>query len=138
MSIGKLVGGNEDYYLHTVASGVEDYYVGRGEAPGRWLGVGAGELGLEGRVDAESLAAVLGGRDPVDGVRLVRVRADRVPGFDLTFRAPKSVSLLFALADHDVAAEVREAHDVAVDAALAFLERDACGTRRGTNGVESV
>ena len=115
LSIGKLVGGNEHYYLHTVASGVEDYYVGRGEAPGRWLGVGARDLGLEGRVDAESLAAVLAGHDPVDGVRLVRARSDRVPGFDLTFRAPKSVSLLFALAEHDVAREVRAAHDVAVE-----------------------
>ncbi len=46
--------------------------------------------------------------------------------------------MLFGLAEPDVAREVRAAHDVAVDAALAFLEREACGTRRGTNGVESV
>jgi conjugative relaxase-like TrwC/TraI family protein len=138
LSIGKLSVGNEHYYLHTVAGGVEDYYVGRGEAPGRWVGVGAAELDLEGRVDAEPLAALLAGRDPVDGVRLVRARSDRVPGFDLTFRAPKSVSVLFGLADNDVAREVRTAHDVAVDAALAFLEREACGTRRGTDGVEAV
>ena len=138
LSIGKLRVGNEHYYLHTVAGGVEDYYVGRGEAPGRWVGVEAAELGLDGRVDAEPLAAVLAGRDPGDGVRLVRIRSDRTPGFDLTFRAPKSVSVLFGLADHDVGREVRTAHDVAVDAAFAFLEREACGTRRGTNGVDAV
>jgi conjugative relaxase-like TrwC/TraI family protein len=138
LSIGKLGIGNEHYYLHTVAGGVEDYYLGRGEAPGHWIGTGAEELGLDGRVDAESLAAVLEGRDPVDGVRLVRTRSDRIPGFDLTFRAPKSVSVLFVLAERDVALEVRAAHDAAVDAALAFLERDACGTRRGSNGVEAV
>jgi conjugative relaxase-like TrwC/TraI family protein len=138
LSIGKLRVGNEHCYLHTVAGGVEDYYVGRGEAPGRWLGVEATELGVDGRVDAEPLAAVLAGRDPGDGVRLVRIRSDRTPGFDLTFRAPKSVSVLFGLADHDVAREVRTAHDVAVDAAFGFLEREACGTRRGANGVDAI
>jgi conjugative relaxase-like TrwC/TraI family protein len=138
LSIGKLGAGNEHYYLRTVAGGVEDYYLGRGEAPGRWIGAGAREVGLDGRVDAKPLAAALAGRDPIDGVRLVRTRSDRIPGFDLTFRAPKSVSVLFGLADHDIAREVRAAHDVAVDAGLAFLEREACGARRGTDGVESV
>ena len=33
--------GQESYYLETVANGVEDYYVGHGEAPGRWLGTHA-------------------------------------------------------------------------------------------------
>lgn len=138
LSIGKLGVGNEHYYLNTVAGGVEDYYLGRGEAPGRWIGAGAEELGLDGRVDADALRAVLAGRAPDDGVRLVRTRSDRIPGFDLTFRAPKSVSVLFGLGEQDIAREVRAAHDVAVDAALAFLEREACGTRRGTNGVDSV
>ncbi len=62
LSIGKLGVGNEHYYLHTVAGGVEDYYLGRGEAPGRWIGSGVEEIGLGGRVDAESLATVLAGR----------------------------------------------------------------------------
>ena len=137
LSIGKLGAGNEHYYLRTVAGGVEDYYLGRGEAPGRWIGAGAEELDLSGQVDGERLAAVLGGRDPVDGVRLVRTRSDRVPGFDLTFRAPKSVSVLFGLAEHDIAREVRAAHDVAVDAAVGFLEREACGTRRGHRTVST-
>jgi conjugative relaxase-like TrwC/TraI family protein len=138
LSIGKLGAGNEHYYLSTVAGGVEDYYLGRGEAPGHWIGAGAEDLDLEGEVDGERLAAVLDGRDPLHGVRLVRGRSDRVPGFDLTFRAPKSVSVLFGLAEHDIVREVRAAHDVAVDAALGFLEREACGTRRGTDGVDAV
>jgi hypothetical protein len=40
LSIGKLGRGSEDYYLSVVASGVEDYYLGSGEAPGVWLGAG--------------------------------------------------------------------------------------------------
>ena len=38
LSIGKLAGGGEDYYLEAVAAGLDDYYLGAGEAPGVWLG----------------------------------------------------------------------------------------------------
>jgi len=41
-----------------------------------------------------------------------------VPGFDLTFSAPKSASLLWALGDPGVAAEVSTAHQRSVEAAL--------------------
>ena len=43
MSIGKLSVGAESYYLEEVLDGAEDYYVVPGEAPGRWLGHGAGD-----------------------------------------------------------------------------------------------
>ena len=138
LSIGILRGDGAAYYLRSVASGAEDYYVGRGEAPGRWLGRLANELGLEGRVDGRELGEVLDGRDPASGDRLSRSRHRRVPGFDLTFCAPKSVSVLWALSDHDVARIVRDAHRVAVDAAIGYLERAACWSRRGTNGVIQV
>ena len=55
LSIGKLAPGRADYYLGTVANGVEDYYTGAGEAPGEWVGLSAERLGLSGQVDAESL-----------------------------------------------------------------------------------
>jgi hypothetical protein len=38
-SIGKLAPGGEQYYLQSVAKGLEDYYLGAGEAPGFWLGL---------------------------------------------------------------------------------------------------
>ena len=87
---------------------------------------------------AASLRQVLEGRDPVSGDRLSRSRHRRVPGFDLTFCAPKSVSVLWALSDHDVARAVRDAHGIAVEAALRYLEEQACWSRRGTNGVVQV
>ena len=89
LNIGKLAAGKASYYL-ALASGVEDYYAGHGEPPGRWLGSGADLLGRDGTVTAEDLTAILEGRDPGSGVRLGRAR---MPGFDLTFRAPKTVSL---------------------------------------------
>ena len=111
LSIGKLGAGQQSYYLDAVASGVEDYYGGRGEVAGRWVGAGAETLGLSGVVDGDALRAVLEGRDPGSGVRLGRVRSDHVPGFDLTFRAPKSVSVLFGLGGFEISAQVRDAHD---------------------------
>ena len=139
LNIGKLAGVDSvDYYLSQVASGVEDYDLGKGEAPGVWTGSAAGHLGLHGRVEAQALRQVLGGYDaadePLDGLRSSR----KVPGFDLAFRAPKSVSLLWALGSPDVAVEVRDAHDAAVDAALAYLEEHAGWSRRGAGGHRAV
>jgi conjugative relaxase-like TrwC/TraI family protein len=137
LSIGKLGRGQEGYYLQAVARGVEDYYLGSGEAPGRWIGGGCGGLGLNGRVDAGALTAVLDGRSPADPQRslLALRRPDRLPGYDLTFSAPKGVSLLFALGDLAQMLEVRRAHDAAVAAALGYLEREAGDVRRGKDGV---
>ena len=137
LSIGKLAKGQEGYYLDAVARGVEDYYL-EGEAPGRWLGAGTALLGLAGEVDADALAAVLEGRNPTTDTRLRSSKGGRIPGFDLTFRAPKSVSVVFGLAEADIAAVVAEAHDLAVDAALGYLERHATWTRRGHGGVEQI
>ncbi|MGH7358412.1 MAG: MobF family relaxase, partial [Candidatus Rokuibacteriota bacterium] len=135
VSIGKLGKGQEIYYLDSVAGGADDCYSGEGEAPGRWTGSGSAELGLEGHVEREQLGAVLAARDPRTGATLPRfVRPDRVPGFDVTFSAPKSVSVLWATADEATAARIRTAHERSVDAALAFLEREAAYTRLGTDG----
>src|SRR5918995_5624865 len=135
VTIGKLGKGQEVYYLDSVAGGADDYYSGEGEAPGRWTGSGAAELGLEGQVERKQLGAVLSARDPRTGATLPRVlRRDRVPGFDVTFSAPKSISVVWATADEQTAALIRDAHERSVDAALGFLEREAAYTRLGTDG----
>jgi conjugative relaxase-like TrwC/TraI family protein len=61
-----------------------------------------------------------------------------VAAFDLTFSAPKSVSVLFAIAAEDVSAALLEAHERAVKAAFKYVEREACFTRRGHDGVRRV
>jgi conjugative relaxase-like TrwC/TraI family protein len=102
VSIGKLGKGQETYYLDSVAGGADDYYEGEGEAPGRWSGGGASELGLEGLVERDQLHAVLAGRGPRTGEVMPQfLRKDRVPGFDVTFSAPKSVSVLWATGDKE-------------------------------------
>ena len=54
LSIGKIALGQHRYYEQQVAHGGDDYYSGRGEAPGEWVGAGAEALGLSGRVSARS------------------------------------------------------------------------------------
>lgn len=138
LSIGKLAHGQESYYLDAVANGAEDYYLGSGEAAGYWTGAGAQLLGLSGEVAPDDLRAVLAGRDPVTDAQLVRAgtaKRPRVPGFDLTFSAPKSVSVLYALGTPKAAQAVVRAHEVAVEAALTYLESHATFTRRRRDGV---
>jgi conjugative relaxase-like TrwC/TraI family protein len=142
LSIGKLGKGQERYYLDKVAEGAEDYYYGEGEVAGEWLGDAAEDLTLSGEVEAAQLEAMLTGRNPVDGEPLVGMRGvpsnGSVPGFDLTFSAPKSVSLLWGLGGPVVALEVKAAHREAVGAALDYMQREACWTRRGAGGSEFV
>lgn len=137
LTIGKLGHGQADYYLQAVAQGIEDYYSGAGEAPGRWTGTASNQLGASGEVDRDELYRALGGRSPVTGEQL-RGGEVKVPGWDLTWSAPKTVSVLFGLGDPDVAREVRDAHEAAVDAALGYMERHAAVARRGHGGLQLV
>jgi len=143
LSIGKLGKGQESYYLEKVAEGAEDYYSGEGEEAGQWLGNATRELGLSGEVEPDQLVAMLTGMNPVTGEPL-GLRAvpggGAVPGFDLTFSAPKSVSLAWALGGGRVSPEVKAAHQRSVEVALGYMERHACLTRRrtGDGGREFV
>src|SRR2546423_11663755 len=85
LSVGKLALSVLEYYTQQVALGVEEYYTGGKEAPGRWLGVGTVELGLElgGEVDAATLHNVLSHLDPTGTYKLTASRsAPCVAGFD--------------------------------------------------------
>ena len=141
LTIGKL-GASPDqlaYYEQQVADGLEDYFSGRGEAPGRWMGGGAAAVGASGRVDREGFMRAMEGCDPRSGERLKPEHGrTKVAAFDLTFSAPKSVSVLFAVADQAVSAALLAAHEKAVAEAVAYVEREACFTRRGRNGVLRV
>ena len=62
LSIGKvgMSRSQQLYYEEQVAKGREDYYAGKGEAPGRWVGEGARALGLSGELDARAAEAADG------------------------------------------------------------------------------
>lgn len=136
LSLGKIALGQHRYYEQQVASGGDDYYSGRGEAPGEWVGTGAEELGLAGRVSAEQFSALIAGCDPRDRSERLRASAQdpKVAAFDLTFSAPKSVSVLFAVAPEQLSAALVACHEEAVRAALGYLEDQAVLVRRGKGG----
>ncbi|MEW5683800.1 MAG: MobF family relaxase [Pseudomonadota bacterium] len=126
------VGDVASYY----GNGADDYYAKEGEAQ-VWQGKGAELLGLVGEVDADRFRQFLAGqvepgRSPTRGS--TRDDAKTRIGIDLTFSAPKSVSLL-ALIGGDAA--VVAAHDRAVTLALADVERRA-QARRKVDGVSYV
>ncbi len=158
LSVAKLTPGQEGYYERSVADGLDDYYAGRGESPGVWTGRGGKALGLEGVVQEGELGRLIRGQhprteeklrghyrarritieriDPFSGERTLEVkRLAPVAGFDLVFSPPKSVSLLHALGDEQTRRAVQDAHLAAWQAALTYLEDEACVTRRGRNGV---
>ncbi|MGH3019338.1 MAG: MobF family relaxase, partial [Gaiellaceae bacterium] len=158
LAIAKLTPGQEGYYERSVAPALDDYYAGRGESPGLWAGKGSAQLGLEGVVQEGELGRLVRGLQPKSEeplrrhpkqrtITVVRIdpetgarrteqkKLDPVAGFDLVFSAPKSVSLLYALGDEEIQLAVVQAHAGAWQAALSYLEDEACVTRRGKNGV---
>src|SRR3954449_3213663 len=141
LSLGKLAAGPDAgrYYEEAVARGREDYYAGEGEAPGQWIGAGAATLALQGSVDDGQVGHLLAGEDPATGVLLGRkITEGRVAGFDVTFKAPKSVGILFGIGEPEIARALRECHNAAVADAIRYLEREACQARRGKDGLTQV
>ena len=112
-----------DYYLNDLAQ----------EVPAHdrtmWAGRASEQLGLTGTLQAEQLRRALDGRHPLNDRQL---RSDRatVSGLDLTFSAPKSVSVLFGLGDVPLARQVVAAHQQSVDGALGYLEEQAMTAQR--------
>ncbi|MYE00733.1 MAG: relaxase domain-containing protein, partial [Alphaproteobacteria bacterium] len=96
----------------------------------RWHGAGAVAAGLKGRVDAKRFRSVLEGQVPKTDIRLGRRtregETEHEPGHDITFSAPKSVSLEGLLWGRE---EVVRAHDGAVRATLDFIEARLLETR---------
>lgn len=123
LSVSSLTSGKGFYYTNLAR---EDYYLEGGEPPGRWVGDTAQKLGLAGPVRKEHLASILQGFGP-DGEKLVQNagKETRQAGLDLTFSAPKSVSVLWALGGEDIRAKLEHAHSRAVEKALQYVDEEA-------------
>lgn len=85
-------------------------------------------------LDAKTIYASVG-VDLDEALKHVDERVDiRRPGYDVVFSAPKSVSVLFGLAEPKVAEQVRQAHAAAINEAMIYFEmfvaRGASGKHR--------
>ncbi|WP_419906877.1 MobF family relaxase [Hoeflea sp.] len=123
------------YFSHMAG---DEYYTREGEADADsdWAGRGAERLALEGPVSKPEFEAALNGLDPKTGEALVQIgNRTHAPGWDMTFSAPKSVSVLWALAPETDRAGIETAHRSAVTAATRHLEDTHAFTRRGKGGI---
>lgn len=113
-----------------------EYYLTDGVSIGQWYCPSA-QLGIADTVavshcDFEQLFA---GIDR-GGKRLLTStgRIDRVPAFDVTLSAPRSISLLWAFGSPETRLVIEQAQAKATRLTLALLEREASYARRGQGG----
>ena len=103
------------------------------------MGRGAEALGLTGQVRAYELNNLFHGYSPDGTVALVQHqkhpdKATHRPGLDLTFNAPKSVSVLWSQASPENRQAIQQAHFRAVRAGLSFIEESIPMARSGKGG----
>ncbi|MCO4276045.1 relaxase domain-containing protein [Pseudarthrobacter sp. HLT3-5] len=129
-----------------------DYYTQSSNPQGSWLGAGLAGIGVESgstvtpsaaqalfeRAENPTTGEALGRhphQDPPSSHAAPQNRRPTVAGFDLTFSVPKSISVLWALADSVDKARILRAHHSALDATMVWLEATAIHTRAGHNGI---
>jgi conjugative relaxase-like TrwC/TraI family protein len=67
LPVKALKAGQEAYWLDQIARNREEYFSGRGESPGRFVGSGAAAAGLYGTASPEQVRAMFQGLDPATG-----------------------------------------------------------------------
>jgi conjugative relaxase-like TrwC/TraI family protein len=67
LPVKALKAGQETYWLDQIARNREEYFSGRGESPGRFVGSAAQARGLEGTASPEQVRAMFQGLDPATG-----------------------------------------------------------------------
>jgi conjugative relaxase-like TrwC/TraI family protein len=145
-SIGAGRGGGYARYLEgkTIAPEQGDYYLtpdgALTEAPGRWLSdrETLARLGIDpdAPVSGAQFISLMEGRDPGSGAWLRPAGADgsRGGGIDVTFSAPKSVSVVWALGDPWQREQIEEAHAKAVERSMEYLKERVPVVRRRFSG----
>ncbi len=148
LTLAKLGAHSVAYYESTVerdgrgADGLTTYYAEGNDVPPRVLVAGRNQAAAAAQyrdrllledgaaLTAEQVAAWFGQPVAPNGEPLGRPFGDRsVRGYDLTFAAPKSVSLLAVFGGERTAAEVTAAHRAAIGPAMAYLSEHAGYTR---------
>nr|WP_010991838.1 MobF family relaxase [Corynebacterium glutamicum]CAD12223.1 TraA protein [Corynebacterium glutamicum] len=157
LTIAKMHGESVAYYESTVTtfddkiSSPDDYYSEDGTQPATaWIQARteaqattvATALGVKNgaQVDGADVGQWFNHALAPSGHKLGRApKNSGVPGFDLTFCAPKSVSLIWGLTDDtDVRSTVDLAHHRAVTTALSYLSEHAGYTRRADDHDRSA
>ena len=133
LSISKIQSSSAAKYFESV-----DYYID-GAIENQWYGKGAKDVGLQGEVQFKKLEKILEGKLPNGQAIACGYGKDgklkHNPGYDLTFSAPKSVSIL-ALVAKDY--RLIKAHQQAVLNTLDYIEEQELSVRLKKEGAISV
>ena len=147
LTIGKIetAGQAETYYTRHYEK--DDYYLNK-DACGTWHGEGAAKLGVSGEIKEEDWKNIIRGKD-ITGKQIVELGYKKVedkngkfhfekahaPGTDLTFSAPKSVSILALVHGKFQDERLLEAHRQAVEDAMKYAEKHFPQMRLKKDGV---
>jgi conjugative relaxase-like TrwC/TraI family protein len=133
LGIHRLTSNRANYYLSDLAQELPVPL----QRQGVWIGQAALGLGLDGPLDSLQFRNVLEGRHPDSG-RQMRSNRATVLGYDLTFSAPKSASVLFALSGDEVAHHIMAAHADAVSGAVTYMEAHGISATRRAGSQREV
>lgn len=121
----------------------DNYYQKEGDL-GQWQGKGAEMLGLKGSITAETLQNALIGKD-ANGNKVQKISIDKKTGerkragLDLTFNAPKSVSIMYEMAkangNEELAEKILNIHNKAVENGLNHIEKNYAQSRETKDGI---
>lgn len=140
-TLHKLRGGRDAglYYTNDPnrearANSRDEYYVRDGG--GVWWSSGETIVKHNAEIDAQTFRDLCGGSDPLTGKPLVRGAGEgHRAGWDITFSAPKSLSVLWMAGDERQRAMLHDMHRAAVNDALHFLvDEQLVEVRLGAGG----
>lgn len=163
--IGLSIVTNSNYYYSMKEGQASEYLTEKGQAPSRWSGGLAEKMGLRGEVTKEDFDA-FGGRDPekeanqrkgrvsakmekiqeenpsLDEKEARALAGKQTPkerlGLNVTYSAPKSVSLAYGQGTAEQRADMVSAHTAGVNTANQWIEQQLANTRQGHAGAETV
>ena len=95
-------------------------------------------LGLSGESNMEQLQRLFAGQNPATGEQLRSMKGNvQVHGLDMTFSAPKSVSVRTRSATRTCSQTSVAAHEWAVGQAVAYMERESARVVRGHKATKA-
>jgi conjugative relaxase-like TrwC/TraI family protein len=117
---------NIKYYVE------DDYYLNDETPSGKWIGKGSICLALSNKTIGDEYHHIMKGLSPNSKEPLCsQIGGNHRSGWNLTFSAPKSVSIAWALSDEILRMKISDAQLTAVKQAISLLEDNAAFTRRG-------
>lgn len=128
-TLGTMTKEKVAYYTELAATG---YYTEAEEPAGQYFGKLASVLNLDKKtVTQDDLQELAKGFDTKGKALIANAGEEHRMGMDLTFSAPKSVSVCFGLAGADLRVAIQAAHENAVKTALAYAEQHFIQVRQG-------